>query len=152
MPQLTANKKETTFAMGQLTDLPQVAEQLLPLLATTKNVTFSGQVGAGKTTFIKVLCEQLGCADVTSSPSYAIVNEYACTPIKGREKVYHIDLYRLNAIEEAFDIGIEEYLSDPTAWCFIEWPELVEPLLEEPLAEISIALDEHTNRTLTLRL
>jgi tRNA threonylcarbamoyladenosine biosynthesis protein TsaE len=87
-------------------------------------VLFRGEMGAGKTTFIKALCRQLGAKDDMSSPTYSLANEYH---IKGG-KIYHLDLYRLRSVEEALDMGIEDYLFD-SSYCFVEWPDLIKPLL-----------------------
>ena len=90
---------------------------------------FEGQMGAGKTTFIKKLCEEMGTDDVVNSPTFAIVNVYDVEqPYKG--EVYHFDCYRLKDIREAMDFGAEEYLYSGN-YCFIEWPKLIEPLLPE---------------------
>ena len=87
---------------------------------------FIGDMGAGKTTLIKAICQQLGTTDDLSSPTYALVNQYG---IPGQpDRIYHLDLYRLRDIEEALDIGIEDYLLGGD-YCLIEWPQIIEPLL-----------------------
>ena len=97
---------------------------------------FEGQMGAGKTTFIKKLCEAMGTTDVVNSPTFAIVNVYDVEqPYRG--EVYHFDCYRLKDIREAMDFGAEEYLYSGN-YCFIEWPEKIEPLLPEDTVRISI--------------
>ncbi|MBS1686727.1 MAG: tRNA (adenosine(37)-N6)-threonylcarbamoyltransferase complex ATPase subunit type 1 TsaE [Bacteroidetes bacterium] len=89
---------------------------------------FTGEMGAGKTTLIKAICRQLGTTDDLSSPTYALVNEYS---IPGQPtRIYHLDLYRLRDIEEALDIGMEDYLLGGD-YCLIEWPQIIEPLLRE---------------------
>lgn len=101
-------------------------------------------MGAGKTTVIHALCRAIGVTGQLSSPTFAIVNEY-----HGREPVYHIDLYRMKSIHEALEIGIEDYLSGH-AYCFIEWPQLIEALLPDTTVKISIeSINEH-ERILTL--
>ena len=97
---------------------------------------FEGQMGAGKTTFIKKLCEEMGTMDVVNSPTFAIVNVYdAEQPYKG--EVYHFDCYRLKDIREAMDLGAEEYLYSGN-YCFIEWPEMIEALLPDDTVRVRI--------------
>ena len=109
---------------------------------------FDGQMGAGKTTFIKYLCEQMGTSDVVNSPTFAIVNVYDVTqPYEG--EVYHFDCYRLKDIREAMDFGAEEYLYSGN-YCFIEWPALIEPLLPEDTVWVKIVPQENGDRLLTI--
>ena len=109
---------------------------------------FDGQMGAGKTTFIKKLCEEMGTLDVVNSPTFAIVNVYDVErPYKG--EVYHFDCYRLKDIREAMDFGAEEYLYSGN-YCFIEWPEMIEALLPEDTVWIKIEPQENGNRLLTI--
>ena len=97
---------------------------------------FYGQMGAGKTTFIKKLCEEMGTMDVVNSPTFAIVNVYDVEqPYQG--EVYHFDCYRLKDIREAMDFGAEEYLYSGN-YCFIEWPEMIAPLLPEDTVRVKI--------------
>ena len=97
---------------------------------------FDGLMGAGKTTFIKKLCEEMGTADVVNSPTFAIVNVYDVEqPYRG--EVYHFDCYRLKDIREAMDFGAEEYLYSGN-YCFIEWPEMIAPLLPEDTVRVKI--------------
>ena len=107
---------------------------------------FYGKMGAGKTTFIKAVCEALGVEDVVTSPTFAIVNEYADG--KG-QPVYHFDFYRIKNLKEAYDIGCEEYFYSGYP-CFIEWPELVEELLPEETVKVSIEVLEDESRLVTL--
>jgi ATPase, YjeE family len=95
---------------------------------------FYGAMGAGKTSFIKAICEELGVKDVINSPTFAIVNEYSRP---NGESIFHFDFYRINKIEEAFDMGYEEYFYS-SQYCFIEWPELIESLLPEDCTKVSI--------------
>ncbi len=109
---------------------------------------FDGQMGAGKTTFIKKLCEEMGTLDVVNSPTFAIVNVYDVErPYKG--EVYHFDCYRLKDIREAMDFGAEEYLYSGN-YCFIEWPELIEALLPEDTVWVKIEPQENGDRLLTI--
>ena len=109
---------------------------------------FEGQMGAGKTTFIKHLCEQMGTSDVVNSPTFAIVNVYDVKlPQPG--EVYHFDCYRLKNIREAMDFGAEEYLYSGN-YCFIEWPKLIESLLPEDTVYIRITPLENGDRELKI--
>ena len=109
---------------------------------------FEGQMGAGKTTFIKKLCEEMGTLDVVNSPTFAIVNVYDVErPYKG--EVYHFDCYRLKDIREAMDFGAEEYLYSGN-YCFIEWPERIEALLPEDTVWVKIEPQENGDRLLTI--
>jgi len=96
---------------------------------------FYGKMGAGKTTFIKALCDVLGVDDVVNSPTFAIVNEYHSAVLEG--PVFHFDFYRIKHVEEAFDIGTDDYFYSG-APCFIEWPELIEPLLPDNAVRVEI--------------
>lgn len=109
---------------------------------------FEGQMGAGKTTFIKHLCEQMGTSDVVNSPTFAIVNVYDVT-LPQRGEVYHFDCYRLKDIREAMDFGAEEYLYSGN-YCFIEWPKLIESLLPEDTVYIYITPLENGDRELRI--
>ena len=109
---------------------------------------FGGQMGAGKTTFIKSLCEAMGTADVVNSPTFAIVNVYDVEqPYRG--EVYHFDCYRLKDIREAIDFGAEEYLYSGN-YCFIEWPEMITSLLPDDTVHIKITHIENGDRRLEI--
>ena len=109
---------------------------------------FDGQMGAGKTTFIKKLCEEMGTVDVVNSPTFAIVNVYDVEqPYQG--EVYHFDCYRLKDIREAIDFGAEEYLYSGN-YCFIEWPEMIEALLPDDTVWINIEPQENGERKLVI--
>lgn len=128
--------------INNVNELSAVAKFLLEFAGDTKQFAFYAPMGAGKTTFIKVLCKSLGINDQLSSPTYSIVNEYHYD--KG--KAFHFDLYRLKGISELLDIGIEEYL-DSGSYCFFEWPELVEEFLDQKHLKIEIEM-EGNNRYL----
>lgn len=113
------------ITLTQLSELPAVARQLLQSFDGEKVIAFEGAMGAGKTTLIKALCEALGVKDTVSSPTFSIVNEYRTA--KG-EKVYHFDFYRIKSVDEAYDMGYEEYFYSK-AYCFIEWPEKIAELM-----------------------
>lgn len=109
---------------------------------------FEGQMGAGKTTFIKSLCEAMGTIDIVNSPTFAIVNVYDVEqPYRG--EVYHFDCYRLKDIREAMDFGAEEYLYSGN-YCFIEWPRMMEALLPDDTIWINITPLENGDRKLTI--
>ena len=105
--------------------------------ATGENTVFAfyGKMGAGKTTFIKAVCEELGVEDVITSPTFAIVNEYRSDTTG--ELIYHFDFYRIKKIEEVYDMGYEDYFYSG-ALCFVEWPELIEELLPEEAVKVTI--------------
>ena len=113
------------FRVGSVEELPRVAGELLADFPGKRIFAFYGELGAGKTTFIKALCRMLGVEDEALSPTFAIINEYAT---RDRAPVFHFDFYRILNITEIFDIGYEEYLSSGS-YCFIEWPERMQELL-----------------------
>ncbi len=131
--------------------LPEVAAKVLAAAGARRQLAFQGAIGAGKTTLIKAICRRLGVWDEVTSPTFSIVNEYAyADPESGREQpVYHIDLYRLNDLQEALDAGIETYL-DAGAYCLIEWPELIEPLLAPDVVRIKITLSGNSKRKILI--
>ncbi len=110
----------------QLEELPQWVEKIRQQYPEQRFFALIGELGAGKTTFVSEFCRQLGAQDEASSPTFSIVNEYATA--KG--PIFHLDCYRLKSVEEAMDIGIEEYF-EQAYFCFIEWPELIEPFLPQ---------------------
>jgi tRNA threonylcarbamoyladenosine biosynthesis protein TsaE len=105
-------------------------------------------MGAGKTTFIKCLCEAMGTEDIVNSPTFAIVNVYEVEAIGERQEVYHFDCYRIKDIREALDMGTEEYLYSGN-YCFIEWAEMIEPLLPEDTVWVKIEVMDNGERQLS---
>jgi len=124
-----------TFKATSIDDLPAIAQALLQSHNNKTKFLFYAEMGTGKTTFIKTLCKQLGYTNAIQSPTYPIINEY---PLPNNNTIFHIDLYRLNSVEEALDIGIENYLHHPTAYCFIEWPNIIEPIIPNTFVKINI--------------
>ncbi len=124
------------FLVKHPRELDTCARTLLQASALPRVWTFEGPLGAGKTALIQALCRRLGVEEPVTSPTFALINVYACSPEFGGS-IFHIDLYRLETLEEALQLGIEEYL-DSGSYCFIEWPELIEPLLPERCARVRI--------------
>ena len=118
----------------KLSELPAAAERILKDTSGYKVVALYGAMGAGKTTLIKQFCKVLGVEDVVNSPTFALVNEYLAADGK---PVYHFDFYRIETLEEVFDIGYEEYIYSGN-YCFIEWPEMIEELLPESYVHLTI--------------
>ncbi len=116
-------------------DLVPAAEKLLSTFPSSRVYAFYGKMGAGKTTVIKVLCRRLEAIDIVQSPSFSIINEYKT---RQGESIFHFDFYRIKKIEEAFDIGYEDYFYSGS-YCFIEWPEMIEALLPENCIRIRIS-------------
>jgi len=130
-----------SISINSTTELNHVAQELLAFAKGEKFFIFEGEMAAGKTTFIKAFCEALGVEDVVSSPTFSIVNEYDSP--KGA--VYHFDFYRLKNLQEAYDIGYEEYFYSDN-YCLVEWPSKVEELLPEKYIKIEITVTVHEQR------
>ena len=128
-------------------DVPEAAEALLEILPDNGVVAFYGAMGAGKTTLIRAICEQLGVEDNVNSPTFSIVNEYH-TP--AGEQIYHFDFYRVEKPEEVFDMGYEEYFYSGHR-CLIEWPEKIEGLLPDDIHRIWIEVTGNGTREITVR-
>lgn len=127
-----------------LGSLDKVATQFLADTAERKIYAFYAPMGTGKTTFITALCRSLGISDIVNSPTFAIVNSYS-TP-KG-ETLYHIDCYRLDKLDDALNVGMNDYL-DSGARCFIEWPEVIDTLLPDDTLRVQIVEKENGIREL----
>ncbi len=136
--------------INQLKELEKAAKILLSLAGKRKKWCFYGDLGAGKTTFIKAICKYLNVVEGVTSPTYSLVNEYSYIDDKTATTnyLYHLDLYRLKQIEEALDIGIEEYLYDSN-YCFIEWAQIIEPILPAEVVTIHIEMLEDGRRKIT---
>lgn len=125
-------------------NINQAARQFVGNMGKSRVFAFYGKMGAGKTTFIKAVCECLGVEDVITSPTFAIVNEY--TSATSGDTIYHFDFYRIKKIEEVYDMGYEEYFYSGNL-CFIEWPELTEDLLPENATAVTIEEQADGSRT-----
>ena len=139
------NKQITISA---LSSIHQAAQEFIAGMDDRTVFAFHGEMGAGKTTFIKAICEELGVKDVINSPTFAIINEYRSE--ETGELIYHFDFYRVNKIAEAQDIGTEDYFYSG-ALCFIEWPEKIEELLPFDVVNVSIVENADNTRTVTIK-
>ncbi|MBP3466825.1 MAG: tRNA (adenosine(37)-N6)-threonylcarbamoyltransferase complex ATPase subunit type 1 TsaE [Paludibacteraceae bacterium] len=133
--------------IDSLENIADAAKKFLAEAGDRRVFAFHGGMGAGKTTFIKALCSELGVTEVVASPTFAIVNEYMA---QNGEPVYHFDLYRVKTMDEACDFGCEDYFYSGN-YCFIEWPELVEPLLPDDTADVCITVDDEGHRAVELK-
>lgn len=130
-----------------LEQISVAARQFIAEIGDYSVFALYGKMGAGKTTFIKAVCEELGVTDVINSPTFAIVNEYRSD--KTGELIYHFDFYRIKKLEEVYDMGYEDYFYSG-ALCFIEWPELVEELLPGDAVKVTIEELEDGTREITI--
>ena len=130
-----------------LDQIHEAAKEFIAAMGENTVFALYGKMGAGKTTFVKAVCEELGVTDVITSPTFAIVNEYRSEDTA--ELIYHFDFYRINKLEEVYDMGYEDYFYSG-ALCFIEWPELVEELLPGNTIKVSIEEQKDGTRTVTL--
>ncbi len=125
-----------------LADISNVAKEFIAQMGEHKVFVFYGSMGAGKTTFIKAICEELGVEDVINSPTFAIINEYST---KNGEQIFHFDFYRINRMEEAYDFGYEDYFYSGNL-CFIEWPEKISELIPSDAVKVYIKENENKER------
>ena len=130
--------------INNIEELPQAAHDFIANMGDNTVFAFYGEMGAGKTTFIKAVCDVLGVEDEVNSPTFAIVNEYRSATA---ELIYHFDCMRIKEIEEALDFGFEDYM-ECGALCFIEWPEKVEELLPGDVVKVQINVAEDGSLTL----
>lgn len=124
--------KESIIKIESLENYPSAAKEFIEKMGGNRIFAFYGKMGTGKTTFIKSICEAMGVEDIINSPTFAIVNEYEDAE---SNTIYHFDFYRIKSIAEVYNMGYEEYLYS-NAYCFIEWPELIEELLPEESAKV----------------
>lgn len=138
-----------TITITSEADLDRAAKEFVTLMGDETVYAFNGPMGAGKTTFIRALSRALGVSDdEANSPSFSIINEYRSETTA--ELIYHFDLYRLESVDEALEIGVEDYF-DSGALCLLEWPERIEPLLPDDTVIVDIKVNPDESRTLTLR-
>lgn len=131
-----------------LEDINKATHEFVSFMGDETVYAFYGEMGAGKTTFINALCKELGVEnDTTNSPSFSIINEYRSDTTA--ELIYHFDLYRLESLEEAFDIGVEDYF-DSGALCFLEWAERIEDILPDDTVKVEIRINDDNSRTIVI--
>lgn len=128
--------------------IQESAHEFLAHATENRVFAFYGDMGAGKTTFIKALCSELNSLDVVTSPTFTLVNEYLT---EGNNYIYHFDFYRIKKLEEAYDFGFEEYI-DSGNFCFIEWPEKIESLLPKSHIKVHISVGDDHSRTIDLQV
>ena len=133
--------------INNIEDIDKAAKQFVDNMDGHRVFVFYGKMGAGKTTFIKAICEQLGVSDVITSPTFAIVNEY--TSDTTATTIHHFDFYRVKNLDEAYDMGFEDYFYG-NGLCFIEWPEIVENMLPEDTVKVTIDEDDEGHRTVEM--
>ena len=135
--------------IDNLENIREAAKSFINEIGDRKVFAFYGKMGAGKTTFIKAICEELGVEDVITSPTFAIINEY--TPnsqlLTPNSPIFHFDFYRIKKLEEVYDMGYEDYFYSG-ALCFIEWPELIEEVLPEDAVKVTITEQADGTRTI----
>lgn len=134
--------------INNLDSIREAAKNFLSQMDDRTVFAFRGEMGAGKTTFIKAICEELGVEDVINSPTFAIINEYRSETTG--ELIYHFDFYRINKLSEAEEIGTSDYFYSG-ALCFIEWPEKIEELLPGDVVEVSIREEADGTRTVEIK-
>lgn len=136
-----------TINIRSVDELPLAAEQLINNCGDKKLFAFYGDMGAGKTTFIKAICSRLGVKDSVSSPTFSLVNEYHTSD---ETIIYHFDFYRIKSIHEAYDLGYEDYFYSGN-YCLIEWPEKIEELLPEEVVKVEIVTISDDERKIVIR-
>jgi len=128
--------------------LDGIAQELIDKFPEQRVFAFYGKMGAGKTTFIQAICRELGSSDNVISPTFALINEYKT---KSMHSVFHFDFYRIEDMEEAFDLGYEDYFYSGE-YCLIEWPEKIETLLPENYVEVKIEAQENGDRRISAKI
>lgn len=138
--------KMKTFKAKTVDELKLIAPKIIEAFGNNRIITFNAPMGAGKTTLIKAICESIGTNSIVNSPTFAIINDYETLDGKS---IFHFDLYRLKNINEAIDMGCEDYLYSGN-YCFIEWPEIIENLLPETHCNITISVDDNGERSISI--
>ena len=138
--------EKTELEIQSLDTIHKTAQEFIELIGDNTVFAFNGKMGAGKTTFIKAICEVMGVKETVNSPTFSIVNEYESD--EGRI-IFHFDCYRINKVQEALDFGAEEYLYSGNL-CFIEWSENIAPILPESIVNVDIEETENGKRKITL--
>jgi tRNA threonylcarbamoyladenosine biosynthesis protein TsaE len=141
--------KRNEISTPSVSDLPNAVKWLLDQANGRKKIMLYGNMGAGKTTFTKAFCQYLGVQSLTSSPTFSLVNEYVYSENGVEKLIHHLDLYRLKDLDEALDIGIEDYLFDDD-YCLIEWPQIIEPLLDADVLKISFEISDNSARKIVI--
>ena len=136
-----------SIKINSLDELNVAAKELISAFNDDRVFAFYGKMGAGKTTFIQSICRALGSDDNVTSPTFALINEYNTAEL---DSIFHFDFYRIKDIEEAFDLGYEDYIYSGS-YCLIEWPEMIEPLLPEKMVEVKIEVQEDDTRLITAK-
>ena len=140
-----------SIVIKDIDHIREAAREFIEHIGERRVFAFYGKMGAGKTTFVKAICEELGVDDVITSPTFAIINEYSLTshllPLTS-DSIYHFDFYRIKKLEEVYDMGYEDYFYSG-ALCFIEWPELIEDILPDDAVRVSIAEQEDGSRVVS---
>jgi tRNA threonylcarbamoyladenosine biosynthesis protein TsaE len=136
--------EEMEIRITDIEHIREAAREFIEHIGDRRVFAFYGKMGAGKTTFVKAICEELGVEDVITSPTFAIINEYTTSS----NSIYHFDFYRIKKLEEVYDMGYEDYFYSG-ALCFIEWPELIEEILPDDAVRVSIAEQEDGSRIVT---
>ena len=134
-----------------LEHIREAAKQFISHIGDHRVFAFYGSMGAGKTTFIKAICEELGVTDVVTSPTFAIVNAYTCDTSLTSRKIFHFDFYRIKKLEEVYDMGYEDYFYSDSL-CFIEWPELIDEVLPDDAVKVTIKENADGTRTVSTLL
>ncbi len=137
------------FLIHNLDEIGVVAQQFIQAIGNHKILAFHGSMGAGKTTFIKALCEKLGVKNSINSPTFAIVNEYESATTG--DIIYHFDFYRINRSEEALDFGYDDYVYSGNL-CLMEWPENIATLLPDDVIDVTIVEQPDSSRLITIQL
>lgn len=149
-----------TITIKSISEINTAAKEFLNSIGNKKVIAFYGEMGAGKTTFIKAICKELGVTDNTSSPTFSLVNEYKFPLVKGGAKdpqgrgisegsIYHFDFYRIKNESEAFDLGYEDYLYSGNL-CLIEWPEKIQNLIPKDCVTVKIEVKENGERVIQI--